>query len=102
MTNYCSVEKDKRHILSLIEWIWNEVKSAGGDGDALWYSKYYNIKDLFPLINEFNNSQSYSFSVCELSDNEILWWDNQESIVITNDQKRWDNKPDWQQVSIEW
>ena len=43
-------EDDKKHLLKLIEWILDEVLRAGGDGDALWYSRFYDVKEIFEIV----------------------------------------------------
>lgn len=91
----------KRHLTNLIAWLYDEVKSAGGDGDALWYSRYFYVKDIFPLVQEFNSGHKYPWQLA-LSDDRIDWWNGQESILITNNEELYKNAPSWQQVLLKY
>lgn len=99
---YADLSANEDQIKILIQWLWDEVKSSGGDGDAIWYSRYYDVNDIFPLVDEFNREQKYSFEECELVCDTIYWSDQQEGIIITNSKLLWDTIPDWQQVSLRW
>lgn len=69
---FCSIdEEDKAHVLKLIDFLYCEVLRAGGDGDAIWYSKYYNVKDLFPLIKEYNEKLKFKWKCLELGEKDI-------------------------------
>ena len=97
---YESIDHNAReHLLRLIGWLYDEVISAGGDGDAFWYSQFYDIKDLFSLVEEFNNRLK---SPWEISQNRqtIHWGKEQEGMVITNDHQLWLSCPEWIQVRI--
>jgi hypothetical protein len=97
---YCIIdEHNKNHIKTLIKWLFDEVKSAGGDGDALWYSRYYSVKDIFPIVEEINNSLKFKWDL-ELKDNEIHWNYYQEGMIITNKEEHYNNSPSWQQVLL--
>lgn len=99
--SYCPIDEDtKTHLLKLIDFLYEEVRSASGDGDAIWYSIFYDIKEIFPIIEEFNSKQKYPWSNLELYDDDISWWNGQESILITNDKAKFDNRPNWQQCSV--
>lgn len=87
---------DKEHILSLIKWIHQEVLSAGGDGDFLWYSRFYKIEELFPLVEEFNNSLKWKWTL--RTNGKTIWLeDNQMGWATTNDESLYLNAPSWQQ-----
>lgn len=89
------------HLLALIKWLYAEVLSAGGDGDAIWYSKFYWVDEIFELVKEFNDSNSWKWEVSLDSENKrINWWCGQSSILITNNKEDFDNRPSWQQCSI--
>ena len=40
MNNYCKIEEmgSREHLMKLIDFIYHEVLSSGGDGNAFWYS----------------------------------------------------------------
>ena len=47
-------DTNKEHITTLLKWLVYEVKSACGDGDAIWYSQFYDINAILPLVEELN------------------------------------------------
>ena len=100
--NYCSIdENDKKHLFNLIDFIHNEVLRSGGDGDALWYSKYYNVKDLYPLVEEYNSKLKFPWKT-SLNEKTIDVDNYQESWIITNDEELYKNAPSWQQILIKY
>ena len=100
---YCSIyDLDSRnHLLKLIEWLYEEVMMAGGDGDAIWYSEHYWVNDIFELVEEFNNSKKWKWNLSlDMEKGRINWYQDQSSIAITNSKEEFDNRPSWQQCSI--
>lgn len=94
-------DADKIHLLKLIDWLFVEVTRAGGDGDALWFSKYYSVKDLYTLVNAYNNSLKYPWDIRLVENDSVLvWYDNQEFITISNKVSDFENRPSWQQVTL--
>ena len=89
----------KEHILKIIDILYSECISAGGDGDAMWYSKVYSVDSLYPLVEEYNNSLKFPLTVAK-DEFTILWYDGQEYIIITNDKKLYDERPEWSQFVI--
>ena len=100
--NYCSIDGDtKTHLLNLIDWLYKEVISSGGDGDALWYSKYYDVKDILILVKEYNESLKFKWQISfDEAQQLISLYDNQESILITNNKDIYDSRPSWQQCVV--
>jgi hypothetical protein len=102
-TNYCDINDDdtKNHLRILIDWLVQEVGSAGGDGDAIWYSNFYWVNDILALVQEHNDKQKYKW---QISFNEekgrIFYGKNQEGLLITNNKEDFDNRPSWQQCSV--
>lgn len=89
-------ECHKPHVLKLIDWLFNEVISAGGDGDGLWYSTYYDVKSILPLVEEYNNKLEYKWTVELKEDSKTIYWhDNQEGITITNNEDTYKSRPNW-------
>ncbi len=94
---YCSVSNRKEHLLKLIDFLYHEVLSAGGDGDALWYSRFYDIKDILPLIEEFNSKLKYPWEI-NWNPNGINWGNGQEWALITNSEECYKDCQNWQAV----
>ena len=94
---YCEV--DVKHIIHLLEWLFDEVASAGGDGDALWYSKYYHIDDILPLLKQVNEKYNWKITV---GPKWLHIGHYQEGFMISNDNFHYENAPVWQQVLIKY
>ena len=92
-------DQQKQIVLKLLDYLYHEVISSGGDGDALWYSKYYKISEILPLVHEYNKTLSFPWEV-RIIDNCIEWGDYQEWVTITNDEEMYKNSPTWQQCLI--
>ena len=85
--------------MKLIDFIYHEVVSSGGDGDALWYSKFHNVIDILPLIKEYNDKLKFPWKV-EFDGRTINWGDDQEWAMITNDEDLYKMVPSWSQITI--
>lgn len=100
-------DETKKHLKPLITWLVAEVHSAGGDGDSLWYSKIYDIADIYNLLEEMQDTMTYPGGQkldWELSVKYgyIIWGIDQEALVITNDRESFLNSPDWYQCKIQY
>lgn len=91
---------DNNHIYKIIDILYNDCISAGGDGDALWYLKYYTIDDVLPLIKEYNSKLKFPFEIEYINDNTINWGKDQEWIIITNSEEIYNNAPSWIQIVL--
>ena len=80
---YSSVENNRETLLKVIDLLYNSVISEGGDGDAIWYSRFYDINDIYKLIKEYNDKLKFPWELSTKNE-EIFWGENQEWIVITN------------------
>lgn len=99
--NYSKIEtqETKDHLLKLIDFLYNEMVSSGGDGDALWYSTYYNVEDIKVLVETYNSKLKFPMTI-EIRGESLHWGDNQEWIVITNDSEYYHTSPDWIQIKV--
>ena len=101
MNSYSSVDNNKEHIEKLIRWLLDEVISAGGDGDGLWYSKFYSVKDIYPICEKINLEFKFPWNL-KLEENSIHFENNQEHLIITNNLEYYNSSPSWQQVLIKY
>lgn len=102
-TDYCSIydPETRSHLTRLIDWLVNEVISAGGDGDAIWYSQFYWANDLFELLKEYDSQTKGGWDISfDEKEGRIFYGKNQEGLLITNNKEDFDNRPSWQQCSI--
>ncbi len=95
-------EHTRNHLLKLIDFLYYEVGQAGGDGDALWYSRFYKVENIFPLVQEYNNSLKFPWNECILDEDGINWGQGQEGVLITNNEEFYKNAPGWQQILIKY
>ena len=98
--NYSKIDCfNREHVITLIRWLFNEVLSAGGDGDGIWYSHYFDIEDILQLIADENLCPS--FFKAEVKDSKtISFGRGEEWLIITNDKEVFNNRPSWQQISL--
>jgi len=90
---------DTVHVLKIIDILYNDCISAGGDGDALWYLRDYTIDEILPLVEEYNSKLEYPFEI-EITDGDIHWGQNQEWIIITPNRKTYNTAPTWMQFVL--
>jgi hypothetical protein len=99
MTYRKITEEYKPHLINLLKVIFDEVLSAGGDGDAIWYSRFYNINEIKYLIEEFNAKQKFPWEI-KIEEQTIHWGIDQEWAIITNDENLYNNAPPWIQFKL--
>lgn len=95
--------RNEHHLETLLNWLLDEVRSAGGDGDAIWYSVCYDVHQLLPIIEKLNKKVKWEIQAKQEHDgNYIIWGGGQECILITNSEIMWNQRPSWQQCSIQY
>ncbi len=97
---YSNPQEDKDHLINLIDFLVKEVVRSGGDGDALWYSRYYDVKDLKILLDQYNDQFKRPYWKVRLDGLDLFYGEGQEGLVITNDESAFDEAPDWIQIKI--
>ena len=103
MKKYCQIDPNGcPHIEMLINWLIEEVKSSGGDGDGIWYSQIFDVQDIkeFILLNNLLPDRWAFQDISEL--NTISVGEGQEGLIITNNVSVYNSRPFWQQVTIAW
>lgn len=102
--NFCTIDEGYRkdHIMSIIDLLYNECISAGGDGDGAWYSRFYNIQDIALLVREYNSKLKFPFNIKWIDENTLFWGEEQEAIIITNDEEKYKNWPDYIQMILKY
>ena len=100
MPNYSPLEEsDKQHLSALISWLIDEVLRSGGDGDGIWYSKFYSVDSIKQLIKDKSllpkGWKIFGETFCSFS----IGYE-QEWLKITNNKEDFDGRPSWQQVVV--
>jgi len=78
----------------LLDFLYHSVLSEGGDGDALWYTRFYDLDDIQKIVEEYNDDYAIRWKI-KREGNFLTWGDNQEWIFITDDEDTFKNQPDW-------
>ena len=78
----------------IIDLLYSSVVAEGGDGDALWLSKYTPLVDIIPMLDKYNEEHNTGWKI-EVGENYINWGDNQEWVLITNSKEIYNEQPDW-------
>jgi hypothetical protein len=100
--NYCNLDANKEHVIILLRWLVEEVLSAGGDGDGIWYSKYFDVAAIEKLIEDENLLPKFWKMTISKDSDSLSLGDNQEWLTITNIESEFTSRPVWQQVSLVW
>lgn len=82
---------NNKKVLDLIH---SSIKLEGGDGDAIWLSKYTPLTEIRNLIDEYNTSNNTCWIVDE-KENYLLWGIDQEWAIITCDENLFNSQPSW-------
>ncbi len=100
--NYCQLDETvKPRLMSLIDFLYHECLSSGGDGDAFWYSRFYSVDDIKPLIEEYNSKIRFPWKIYfDKEKQRIDWGKDQEWVIITNDEEMYKSVPNWIQAVI--
>ena len=94
------IKPDKKIITKLLDFLYHNVVAEGGDGDVLWYSRYFKITDILIIIQEYDDALSIDWTV-KINEHGILQWgQGEEWISITNKKEVYDADPEWQTVKL--
>ena len=92
----------RERIDSLLGVLHAEVVSSSGDGDAMWYTRYYKLDEIEELLHHYNEENNIGWEIerYEFNDRVILWGIDQEGVIITDDAEEFESSPDWIQMKI--
>lgn len=79
-------------IRNILIWLVETVMAEGGDGDAIWITKWHTLEELLPIVKELNQTHWNNWWTIERNDTDpfgdcIVLANHQESLVITTNQK---------------
>lgn len=89
----------KEIILKLLDFLHSQVISSGGDGDALWYTEYFTLDFILPMLEEYNNNLKFKWGIT-LKDGYISWGEGQEGVIITDREDIYKNAPEFQECIV--
>ncbi len=90
----------KEHIIKLIDLLYNEVISAGGDGDALWYTRFFDLNEIKTIVKEYNDTNNIKWQINEDRPGTFTWGKGEEAAIFTDDINEFNSSPDWIQMKI--
>jgi hypothetical protein len=94
---------NKERINKLLSFLYNQILSDGGDGDALWLTKLHALEDIKKLVIEYNNTLEFKWVIMDgVSDKYFSWGENQEWVIITDDKEYYDESPEWITMKIKY
>ena len=73
----------------IIDLCFTYIILEGGNGDALWLSKYTNIIDLALEVKDYATKHNINWEII-LKDNYLLWGQCQEWVEITTDKNHYE------------
>lgn len=82
--------------------IYNSIISEGGDGDALWLSKYTLLPELETLMEEYNKEHNTGWEIIKEKDGSLTWGTGEEWAFITDSKDFFDSQPDWIVLKIDY
>ena len=94
------IKPNKEQINFLIDFLYNTVAADGGDGDAIWHSRYFDLADIKPLVEEYNAKHNVGWEIKQNSLDYFSWGKGEESILITTDKNLIDTYPDWVLIKL--
>jgi hypothetical protein len=77
-----------------LDLIFKSIVSEGGDGDAIWLTKFVSLEELFTLIELYNLNNNTGWEIIK-KENHLLWGNDQEWAIITDDEKFYNKQPDY-------
>lgn len=102
MTNYLPIQNAETTsvINNLLHALHSQVISSGGDGDAVWYSRFFYVNDIKRLVYEYNQKLAYPWEIKIRDDKTFDWGNDQEWITITNDEEMFMKLPEWIELKL--
>jgi hypothetical protein len=81
-------------VKKIIDLLYSSVVAEGGDGDALWYTKYTPLINIPIALHNYNEEHNTGWIVL-IKEDHILWGINQEWVMITDSKEFYNEQPDW-------
>jgi len=74
------------YVIDILKLLYQVTRGEGGDGSAIYLSKYTSLSDIIKYIQSLGYSE---WTVINNGDDYILWGDNQEWVVITQNEEKY-------------
>jgi len=97
------IKPNKEHVTKLIDFIFHEVISSGGDGDAILYTRLFDLNEIIDIVKEYNEVNNIGWEINEdksRGSRIFSWGKYQEWVSITDSKTAFDQSPEWIQIKI--
>jgi hypothetical protein len=94
------MEIKEQACIDLLVWLEKRVLGEGGDGDAIWVTKWHSIEFLLPIVMKLNETVMNNWWTITTDNTTIILDNGQESLTITTDQDY--PIPEWSGCTIFW
>lgn len=75
----------------VLDLIHSSIISEGGDGDAIWLSKYTNLAELKKQVEAYNENKGIGWNIID-SDKYFVWGKDQECAIFTDDEEYYESQ----------
>jgi hypothetical protein len=86
-------------IRSIVEALYHGCMGANGDGDAHWYTRYFTLDEILPIVEEYNSQLPFPMKVKVMPD-IIDWGQGEEWISISPSEEVYKTLPLWYDIVI--
>ena len=94
------MDSKEQACINLILWLENRVLGEGGDGDAIWITRWLSVEFLLPIVEKLNSTVMNNWWTITADDVTIHLTNHQESLTITTDRDY--VVPAWSGCTIYW
>ena len=84
----------------VIDLIYHSISSEGGDGDAIWLSRFESLDKIEELIKVYAIENNIKWNLQRDDEHTISWGQGQEWGIITDDEVLFNNSPEWSVLKI--
>lgn len=102
LNDYYEELSEKNFInIKILDTIYFSIISEGGDGDAIWLSRYTSLDEIKILLNKYNIEKNIDW-IIEENDNHLMWGIDQEWTIITCDENFFNSQPNYITLRIKY
>lgn len=84
------MQTNHKDIKLILNFLHKMVIEDGGDGEAVWLTKFYKLENIISIIKNENIEPMWTV---ELLEEYIIWGKDQENIYITNNSEIYNKFP---------
>jgi len=100
-SNYEELTEKNFINIKILDTIYFSIIFEGGDGDAIWLSRYTSLEEIKKLLNKYNIEKNIDW-IIEENDNHLMWGIDQEWAIITCDENFFNSQPNYITLRIKY